>query len=157
MATKLTSDHLESLRDLPMSELRKMWRDLFGEESHSRNKDYLRRRIAYRLQEKEEGGLSQRARERLDALIQDFEVRVRRALPPLPSPKPARDPRLPAAGTILTRVYRKTAHRVTVLEDGFEYVGKRFNSLSEVAREITGTRWNGFGFFNLLDSKEHAA
>jgi hypothetical protein len=61
----------------------------------------------------------------------------------------ARDSRLPAAGTLLTREFKGKVHVVKVLEDGFEYDGRPYKSLSKIATEITGTRWNGFVFFNL--------
>jgi hypothetical protein len=60
-----------------------------------------------------------------------------------------RDPRLPEPGTVITREHGGVEHRVTVLEDGFEYRGERFPSLSKVARAITGTNWNGYLFFRL--------
>jgi hypothetical protein len=157
MAKTITAAGLDRLRTLSMGELRDIWKRLFGEDSRSRNKDYLQRRIAYRLQEKEFGGLSDRAKKRLDELLADFEVYVRRPLPPLPNAPPPRDPRLPPVGTVLVREFRGAEHQVTVLEGGFDYQGERFASLSEIARKITGTRWNGFGFFNLLNSKERAA
>ncbi len=77
-----------------------------------------------------------------------------------PPPEPARgnslprDPRLPAAGTILRREYRHSVHEVLVLHDDFEYRGKRYASLSLIAREITGTTWNGFGFFRIPSSTQ---
>ena len=157
MAKTLTAADLDKLRSLSMGELRTMWKRLFGEDCRSRNKDYLQRRIAFRLQEKEFGGLSDRARRRLDELLADFEVHVRRPLPPLPGAQAARDPRLPPVGTVLVREFRGAEHHVAVLADSFDYLGERFASLSEVARKITGTRWNGFGFFNLLNPKERAA
>ena len=61
-----------------------------------------------------------------------------------------RDPRLPNAGTLLKRVHGKTEHVVKVLEHDFEYKGKRHKSLSSIARQITGTSWNGFLFFGLM-------
>ena len=64
--------------------------------------------------------------------------------------KRARDPRLPNAGTLLKRVHGKTEHVVKVLQNDFEYKGKRHRSLSAIAREITGTSWNGFLFFGLV-------
>ena len=157
MAKTISAAEIDKLRDLSMGELRSMWKKLFGEDCRSRNKDYLQRRIAYRLQEKEEGGLSQRARKQLDELLVDFEVHVRRPLPPLPNAQATRDPRLPPVGTVLVRQYRGAEHQVAVLEGGFDYQGERFASLSEIARQITGTRWNGWGFFHLLDPKERAA
>ena len=60
-----------------------------------------------------------------------------------------RDPRLPAAGTVLEREHQGKKIRVTVLEDGFRYEGQTYHSLSTVARVATGTIWNGFTFFHL--------
>jgi hypothetical protein len=67
------------------------------------------------------------------------------------SPRKAgeRDPRLPAAGTVLEREHQGKKIRVTVLEDGFRYEGETYHSLSTVARVATGTIWNGFTFFHL--------
>jgi hypothetical protein len=67
------------------------------------------------------------------------------------SPRKAgeRDPRLPAAGTVLEREHNGKKIRVTVLEDGFRYEGETYNSLSTIARVATGTIWNGFTFFHL--------
>lgn len=79
---------------------------------------------------------------------------------PSPAPTPAapakdatprpRDPRLPKAGTILTRVFNGKEIKVTVLDHGFEYDGETWRSLSAIARKVSGTSWNGFLFFNLL-------
>ena len=148
-------DEINDLRALPIADLRARYLALFGEETTNRNKDFLFRRIAYRLQERKYGGLTPRARERAALLAQDAPIRRRlsaNADAPELVRQPAmnRDARLPPAGTELRRTFDGTEHVVTVLDDGFEYGGKRFRSLSLVAREITGTRWNGFGFFGLL-------
>ena len=60
-------------------------------------------------------------------------------------------PAIPMPGTILTRLYREKNIRVTVLEKGFEYEGQVYRSLSAIAKVITGTNWNGFGFFGILN------
>jgi hypothetical protein len=149
-------DDIEKLRTLPVAQLRARYLELFGEETTSRNKDYLFKRIAYRMQEKKYGGLTLRARERAAILAED--APIRRRLSPstdaaevvrLPPPT-NRDPRLPPPGTELRRTFDGIEHIVTVLEDGFAFRGKPYKSLSIIAREITGTRWNGFGFFGLL-------
>lgn len=59
------------------------------------------------------------------------------------------DERLPPPGTVVEREYDGKTHRVTVLDDGFEYAGKRWTSLSTIAKEITGTIWNGYAFFGI--------
>ena len=68
--------------------------------------------------------------------------------------------RMAQSGTILIREWQGTAHRVTMLDDGVSFNGKRYRSLSEVAREITGSRWSGPRFFGLrsqVTENNHAA
>jgi hypothetical protein len=65
----------------------------------------------------------------------------------------ARDPRLPAPGCILRRAHGGVEHEVSVHESDFEYRGQRYRSLSKIAREITGTAWNGLLFFGLTIRK----
>ena len=152
---------LAALREMTVGQLRERYRDVFGEPTRSRNKDFLRKKVAWRIQELAEGGLSDHARARIEELAAHVPVRWRSsgngahehgtttesaAVAVLPA---ARDPRLPEAGTVITREHGGVEHRVTVLEDGFEYAGQRFESLSKVARAISGTNWNGYLFFSL--------
>jgi hypothetical protein len=150
---------IEGLRSLAVSGLRKKYREVFGEDSRSGNKDYLYRRIAWRLQANAEGDLSERARRRALEIANDADLRVR-APKNLVGPDAhkrttvmtingARDSRLPQAGTLLTREFKGNVYVVKVLDDGFEYDGRRYKSLSKIATEIAGTRWNGFTFFGL--------
>jgi hypothetical protein len=149
--------------------LRDKYREVFGEESRSNHKDFLFRRIAWRLQANAEGGLSERARRRALEIANDADLRIR-APKNLGSPDAAgrtsvstisavggrRDGRLPAAGTLLTRDFKGRTYVVKVLVDGFEYEERKYRSLSAIAGEITGTRWNGFLFFG-LNREEHVA
>ncbi len=143
---------IESLRKLKVKELKMRYRELFGEASPSSNGPHLLRRIAWRLQARAEGDLSQHARQRAADLAEDVDLRVRAPLtfgkqvdePPTGT---MRDPRLPPPGSVLQRWYQGRCIRVQVLEDGFEYNGKRYGSLSAIAHQVTGTRWNGFVFF----------
>jgi len=143
------ANQLAALSTMNLEELREKYREVFGESTTARHKGYLRKKVAWQIQALVEGGLSQRALDRIDELA-------------LLSPQwrklngwdaqdgtPRRDPRLPAPETIIRRVFNGTEHQVTVLENGFEYQGEHFRSLSRVARAITGTNWNGFLFFNL--------
>lgn len=147
---------LAALKTMSVGELAEKYREVFGEPTRTRNKEYLRKRIAYRLQEQAEGGLSLRALERIEQLAPDAPVRWRQPVVRQDSPgnpvvvpitKPTRDPRLPPPGTILSRRHNGVAHQVTVLDDGFDYNGERYSSLSRVARVITGKAWNGYMFF----------
>lgn len=148
---------IAGLRKLSVGKLRERYLAVFGEPTTSRNKDYLFKRIAYRLQEKKYGGLTPRARAKADELGSNAPIRRRFHTEALEEVAPSgdRDPRLPPPGTVLRRGHGGAEHQVTVLADGFEYQGKRYEGLSAIAREITGTRWNGFGFFGLL-AKESA-
>jgi hypothetical protein len=140
-------------------ELRDRYIEVFGEQSRSRNKQYLWKRIAYRIQEQAEGGLSERARQRAQELACDADLRVRGnrvavpALQPTPKKKALltepqkHDPRIPPAGTTITRHFGGADHVVRVLDDGFEYAGQVYRSLSAVAIKICGTKCSGFNFF----------
>lgn len=146
-----------ALRALSIDELRARFLEVFGEETKTRNKEFLFKRIAYRLQERKYGGLTRAARERAEELAKDTPLRRRMGaaaadVQALAAARP-RDPRVPAPGTVLRRTVGGVEHAVTVLDNAFEYQGERFANLSLVARKITGTRWNGFAFFGLLQKE----
>ena len=150
---------LIALRDMTVAQLRERYREVFGEPTRSRNKDYLYKKVAWRIQELTEGGLSDATLAKIDELGADVPMRWRRkssgdkiaTATPVHDAIPAdtRDPRLPPPGTVLTRAYKGVEHQVTVLDDGFAYQGERHASLSQLARVITGTNWNGFLFWGL--------
>lgn len=123
-------------------ELKQMWSDLYGKAPTTHSRDFLIKRLAYRIQELAYGGLSARAEAKLDKLIDDEEARLKGKLP-------KRSRERPIAGTRLIRRWQGVDHCVTVLEDGYEYEGAKYASLSPIARRITGTRWNGPLFFAL--------
>lgn len=145
---------IAALRKLTVAELQQRYRALFGHESRSHNRDWLFKKVAFRMQEIRRGGLSDRARQRARELAKDSFLRARPpadfdpapAPPPPPHPK---DPRLPAAGTVLTKEHGGEVHAITVLADGFEYAGETYPSLSRIAKVITGTSWNGFLWLGL--------
>ena len=137
-------DEIEALIRLGPSALRRRWRELYGPEPPQKaGADFLRRAIAHRLQEQVSGGLSAAMRRRLERLTVESFRQKTKATPPTPTLKP---------GTRLRREWQGAAHEVEVLTEGFAYGGSRFASLSEIARKITGTRWNGPLFFGLRKS-----
>lgn len=160
-------EQINRLRQMTTDELRREWPQLYdGQVSQSRNKQYLWRRLAWRVQELKYGGLSEQAKARLAELATDITftraetpkemIRVTDALSAptgkrLPPSK--RDPRLPAAGTVITRNYRGRELRLLVHADGFELDGVRYGSLSEAAKAVTGAHWNGRLFFGLTDRR----
>ncbi|MCR0985278.1 DUF2924 domain-containing protein [Roseomonas pecuniae] len=133
---------LAALKGTPTAGLKQQWRELFGKEPPPFNRAYLVSRLAYRIQELAYGGLKPETRARLEALGEQLDggnVVLRRI----------RADSRPLAGTRLIREWQGVEHAVTVLQDGFEYEGRPYRSLSAVARHITGTRWNGWTFFGL--------
>jgi len=146
------------LKHMTVAELRAKYAEVFGEETRSRHKVFLVKRIAWRLQSLAEGDLSERARRRAEQLANDADIRM---TPPRRTPGPegqtvavgtlrvSADKRLAMPGTGLTREYKGRTVVVTILPDGFEYEGEVYKSLSAVARAVTGTHWNGYHFFQL--------
>jgi hypothetical protein len=154
---------IEGLRSQKTRELKARYRELFGEEARSSNHAHLLRRIAWRLQARAEGELSERARERAGALAADVDLRLRpprqfwQELSEMDKVRSGRrDPRLPEAGATLERQYQGKIVAVKVLKHGFEYDGKQYDSLSSIASSVTGTRWNGFSFFGLNKEAKRA-
>ena len=146
--TNTLDAQIAALRKLPAGVLRERYRELFQEESRSSNRQFLFRRVAWRLQSLAQGDLSERARRRAREIANDADLKAHPARSFLAGkPSSERDPRLPPEGTILQRKYKGAEIRVTVLDRGFEYEGRRYGSLSAIASEIAGSRWNGFTFF----------
>ena len=158
---------IDGLRRMTVGQLRRKHMELFGEECRSNHKDFLFKRIAWRMQAVAEGGLSERAQRRAMELANDADLRIRAPKntlteePESPAIHTAvcsidrtGDPRLPMPGAILTREFKGRKINVGVRENGFEFDGKIYRSLSSIAREVTGTKWNGFLFFGLASAKE---
>jgi DUF2924 family protein len=148
MKTKIASAHGEQaagdlavLARLTMAQLKDRWRSLYGTDLPRRiGRGLLTRAIAYRLQERVSGGLKPSTRRLLERLAGNADSGQPLNLAAAP---PA------AAGTVLMREWQGTTHEVTVLDRGVLYRRKRYRSLSEVARLITGCRWSGPLFFGL--------
>ena len=146
------------LQEMTVGELRDKYAELVGEQARSGHKTWLIRRITWHLQARQEGDLSERARRRARELANDADVRV---TPPRGQcvangdgkpvqAKVAPDPRLSSISEAIVRKYKGQLIRVTVERDGtFEYEGRRYKSLSAVARAISGSHCNGFRFFGL--------
>ncbi|MGD9506978.1 MAG: DUF2924 domain-containing protein [Geminicoccaceae bacterium] len=137
---------LAALKTTPTPELRRQWEELFDTAPPLYNRRFLESRLAYRIQELAYGGLKPETIKRLEALGEQLDggnivVRQTRA-----------DDR-PIAGTRLIREWQGVEHTVTVLQDGFEWQGRPYRSLSAIARAVTGTRWNGWVFFGLKNRR----
>ncbi len=128
---------LAALKTTPTADLKTQWRELFGKEPPPYNRRFLESRLAYRIQELAYGGLKPETVARLEALGEELdggkiEVRRKRA-----------DDR-PIAGTRLIREWQGVEHTVTVLQDGYEWQGRPYKSLSAAARAITGRAGAGW-------------
>ncbi len=133
---------LAALKGASTDDLKQQWRTLFGAEPPPYNRKYLESRLGYRIQELAYGGLKPETVARLEALGEQLDggnIAVRRA----------RADDKPVTGTRLIREYQGVEHSVTALADGFEWQGRPYQSLSAIARAITGTRWNGWTFFGI--------
>ncbi|UFW72663.1 DUF2924 domain-containing protein [Bradyrhizobium sp. WU425] len=137
---------LAALKNAPASALKAKWRTLFDTEPPPYNRRFLESRLAYRIQELAYGGLKKETVERLRVLSKQYDGK--------PSERPSgRSLRLPIAGTRLIREWQGIGHSVTVRAEDFEYQGRPYRSLSAIAREITGVRWNGWVFFGLKNHR----
>ena len=158
MEAKLLQE-IKGLSRMTVGELREKYVEVFGEETRAVHKEFLRKRIAWRMQANAEGDLSQRARRRAMELANDADLRV--TAPRERKPAPDADQRTKTVattvrtktellpGTLLKREYKGRTVRATVLADGFEWEGERYKSLSAVAKAITGSHWSGNRFFGL--------
>jgi hypothetical protein len=150
-----------ALRRMSTQKLQAKYNELFGEFAWTtRNRVWLVKRIAWRLQALDEGDLSERARLRAAELANDADLRLS---PPRPhKPRPAaivqagptrraakRDTPYLRPGTVLARKYRGEMLEVRVLADGFAFEGATYSSLSAVAKAITGAHCSGHHFFRL--------
>jgi hypothetical protein len=149
MNAKVTAQ-LTALKTAPVSALKARWRELFETEPPPYNRRFLESRLAYRIQELAYGGLSAETLERLKAMGRQYDVKGAGKRKVLVTD------RRPIAGTRLVRQWEGVEHSVTVRQDDFEYLGKPYKSLSAIARAITGTRWNGWVFFGLQNTRGRA-
>lgn len=132
---------LAELSQAPILQLRQRWRAMFQTDPPAAfGPDLLRRSIAQRIQEQHFGGLSVSGQRQLNQVV--------KAIASKPSGR-IELPRQIKSGAVLVRTWKDKSHRITVLDNGFAFEGRTYVSLSEIAREITGTRWNGPKFFGL--------
>jgi len=147
-----------ALQRMTVSELRLRYAEVYGEPTNGRHKQWLVKRIVWRMQSLAEGDLSERARQRAAELANDADLRTRAPRAQLPEaaiqtktvllPQKT-DPRVPIAGSVITRPYKGATLEVKVLDKGFEYDGEAYKSLSAIAKIITGSHCNGYHFFRL--------
>jgi hypothetical protein len=131
---------IDRIRSLGSEELRQEWRRLYGGVAPRISRDLLVLAIGYRIQEIEQGGLGKATRRKLVTIAKTLRTGGRVAATPNLSLKP---------GVRLIREWGGRTHTVTVSEDGFEYGGRSYSSLTTIAKTITGAHWSGPRFFGL--------
>jgi hypothetical protein len=148
MTDHLTQE-LARLSRLGVADLRSRYAELFGEPTRTGNKTWLLKRLAWRLQALAEGDLSERARQRAAELAHDADLRLSppRTLATSVKPRVPHGGRLPPPGTVLCRPYKGEVLQVKVLRDGFAFEDKVYQTLSAVAKAITGSHCSGYLFF----------
>jgi hypothetical protein len=127
---------IQALENMLMPELKEKWKNLNGNNAPPYNRRFLIKNLAYRIQELAFGGLPLEVEKRLH-IVANIQNSTRK------------ESERPVTGTRLLREFRGEEHQVTVLKDGFEYKGCKYDNLSIIARKITGTRWSGPLFFGL--------
>jgi len=149
MATASIEAALSALGDLSIGDLKAAWSNRFGSDPPAiRSRPLLLRLFAWQLQAGSIGGLDADTRRRLGAIATalerdgSYEPKVRSNLSP---------------GVVLAREWKGVVHRVTVTSGGFQHLGRRYGSLSDIARTITGTRWSGPRFFGLEQKRERSS
>jgi hypothetical protein len=139
---------LDRLPTMRIVQLRTRYRELFrAEPPKAFGPDLLRRSIAYRIQERAYGGLSREHQHLLDQLVKTAKAKPNGRL---------EVPRRIKPGSELVRTWNRRTYHVVVVAGGFAYEGRNYKSLSEIACEITGTKWNGPRFFGLRRTSENA-
>jgi hypothetical protein len=139
---------LDRLRILSIEELRLEWKTLHGSDAPRISRDLLALGVGYRLQEIEHGGLGKATRRKLRTIATSMRTNGRVGPSPSISPK---------SGARLIREWHGVTHTVTVTEDGFDYAGTSYASLSKIAKKITGAHWSGPRFFGLLAVQKERA
>src|SRR6266700_3580544 len=150
---------VEGVFRMEIPALQRVHRLLFGKDCTVLHILYLRRKLAWELQARAEGGLSEEARQH--ALAMAWQTTLRTRAHSRPS-RPVNSTvslghytRLPPPGSLLRRQFKDKSVLVKVLSAGFEYDGRIFGSLSSIANEVTGGNWNGFVFFGLTREAPH--
>ncbi len=151
---------IKSLFSLEVGDLRNKYYEVHGYHTNSRNKDFLLKKIAWGIQANFFGDISEDTKKKAYEIADFTRLRVRKNKPRkltslvgmydrVVSVNLSRDPRLPMPGALLCKNYNGKLINVKVLEKGFEYEDRIYNSLSAIARKVSGTNWNGYKFFEL--------
>ena len=136
---------LAEIQDMAYAALKEKWRSLYGTEPPVYKRQHMVRRLAYRVQELAYGGLPDETKAELERIAEGDERQRQTARAERRRPNGTH----PLAGTRLVREWNGQRHEVTAIEGGFEYNGRKYRSLSAIAKAITGAHWSGPQFFGL--------
>ena len=142
------------LKNLSHDELKDMYQLLHGREAPAYNRNFLMKRLAYRIQEIAYGGVSERTHAKLDRVLEEngFDENAMPRRCPSGRTKLPKD--APILGCTFVREWKGRRHEVNALRDGFEWEGRKYRSLTAVAKAITGTHWNGRAFFGVSSGRK---
>lgn len=144
--TNLLNQQLDDLATMKPPELRARWREVYRAVAPDIGPDLLRRGIAYRRQERGQGSLTGSTRREIARIVKQLGKNAGEFDTSAPSLK---------SGTRLVRSWRGKTHQILVLDDGFEFDGRRYASLTQIAGDITGAHWSGPRFFGLVGRGKH--
>ena len=148
----------KALAELSTLELKERFAKAYGFTTQSRNRSHIIHRLLWTAQRDAAGDISDAARKKALAIEDDRDVRERFPRSPIPLQQPQQENKVTLSfsptpqllpGTVLHRTFKGKEIRLLVLEEGFEWEGKHFTSLSAAATHIAGSRWNGWAFFGL--------
>ena len=151
------SKAIMELGQMKIPQLVTRYKEIYGKPPRIKNRGWIWKRIALKIEEERFGGLSQLARRHLEKLISEIKLPLgedRRTV--TGAPKEERKPGDPPVGTTLIRKWHGRQIQVRVMENGYEHDGTVYRSLSAIARAITGAHWNGRLFFGLVTRKRKA-
>jgi hypothetical protein len=138
-----------ALQNKTTKELNELWDKMFGIPPAVASKQHMIAKLAYRIQELAYGGLDEATENKIQAAVREI------SKPRKTNEKPYKK-FMPMLGTRIIKEYRGATHEVMVVSNGFAYAGAIYSSLSAVAQKITGTKWNGYKFFNLSRSEHNS-
>lgn len=124
------------LKTMSLSDLKDLWYSLYKHDPISDSKMYMIPQLAYRIQELAYGGENEDTARKIQQVAHDISKGKKRAYKPL-------------LGTKIVKEYKDRLHEIFVVAEGFSYNGRVYNSLSAIAQQVTGTKWNGLVFFGV--------
>lgn len=151
--TAMNAHEIDELRKLPMPDLVAAYEEAWGKPPRVKHREYLWKRVSWKREEANAGGLSVKAKERLEELIAELDIDLgdRSVSGVLRNPKNKRKRKSKqlTPGTTITRPWKDGQVVVRVLDQGFEFDGEIYRSLTAITKKVTGSHWSGPAFFRL--------